>query len=302
MFGKATPRGCPASSIPIEIATSITQGLVLHVIFRLATVGYAGICLRLLVAVMASLYCVVTGEVSSFGRNKVPPVLRVFNDAGSATDATMWNGFVWGKYLAVAFLEIATCTARLFQNASYDVVFTWVTHLLLAFNIAECAAIECRAAMRHKGSGITSSAWLNVGTGIVLTILTVVQPLRQLVTITGTGFDFNHPAAYTIGYAFWNIKFASLLQDNATLWHIGHSHAWSLASWACFGTDYMDFRVGSLLYHFTAALITSKTNPKMQKQVGYAAFYDHLMGTNWMNCMAWTAAAFTAILTAQVLG
>eukprot|EP00658_Telonema_sp_P-2_P006644 TRINITY_DN1250_c0_g1_i6.p1 TRINITY_DN1250_c0_g1~~TRINITY_DN1250_c0_g1_i6.p1 ORF type:complete len:125 (-),score=5.40 TRINITY_DN1250_c0_g1_i6:108-482(-) len=73
-------------------------------------------------------------------------------------------------------------------------------------------------------------------TGFVLTALTMIQPLLLPAIVTETGFSHNHTNMYVMAYACWNIKFASIHQDDGTLFHIGHSHLPALISCFLYGT------------------------------------------------------------------
>jgi len=253
-------------------------------------------------------FAVGTGYVNKFGR-KLAPAYRGIECSG---DRTYWHAFVWGKYLAVAFLEITMCCARLIYlhpitDRSTVSVYAPLQTLILAFNIAECAAIELQMATHQKlkHADVTSGALLNVGTAVVLTILTLVHGTSTPCTLTEYAFNFHHAPMYTMAYMFWNVKFASIAQDNGTLWHIGHSHLPALFSAYFLGTDYMDLRVALLHTHFSIATIFSGNTVEgggegsdekpsdMKMAIGFGSFYDHLMGPLWM----WTTAGAAALCT-----
>eukprot|EP00658_Telonema_sp_P-2_P006642 TRINITY_DN1250_c0_g1_i2.p1 TRINITY_DN1250_c0_g1~~TRINITY_DN1250_c0_g1_i2.p1 ORF type:complete len:146 (-),score=17.80 TRINITY_DN1250_c0_g1_i2:568-1005(-) len=139
----------------------------------------------------------------------------------------------------------------------------------------------------------------------------MIQPLLLPAIVTETGFSHNHTNMYVMAYACWNIKFASIHQDDGTLFHIGHSHLPALISCFLYGTDYMEYRVASLHLHFTLGMVKSyyKDNAKcvlnkddpVGRMLGYGSFYDLFMHEDWMSLVAWAAAGATILHSLQLL-
>ena len=251
------------------------------------------------------------------------PALQPFDDA---LGRKLWFWFVWGKYLGVAGLEIVTCISCLTAGVAgsswwHTQISTWCVAALLAFNIAECAVLEAHTSRVYNGQGTGSCAAVNAITGAVLTVLTLVLAYLHPVTVTANSFKYNHPFAYSIAYALWNIKFASCCQDDGTLLHIGHSHAPAMASALLFGSDYMEYRVAALLVHFSIAAVFSqiKANnlrivakkeknigsqpdlPVIGRMIGFGAFYDLFMWERWMALVGWGAAIATLRLILNMM-
>lgn len=295
-LGRARPRKWTSVRlVPVELGVALTQGAVLlAILYGLAGLGWVGTVIRLSIAVAVFLTSVISGAVTKYAEHKFAPCFQPFDDA---TNRLIWRSFVWGKYLAVGFLELTTCSARALQPHIPHWVILGVTTALLAFNIGECVLVEARAAVLLRNAHVAAGAWLNVATGMVLTVITLMQPTE--ITVNDTVFHYNHPPMFVLAYALWNIKFATVLQDNAMIWHVCHSHVWSLLSTALYGTDYMDFRVACLHAHFSSAVCFSTKQPGVQKNMGYASFYDCFVGRRWMWSVSILAAACTMVCVGQ---
>lgn len=296
-LGRARPRKWTSPwLIPVELGVALAQGAVLlSILYGLARLGWVGTVIRLCVSFSVLFTAVISGAVTKFVQHKFAPCFQPFD---VATNRLIWGAFVWGKYLAVAFLELTTCLARTLHPSMPHWLVLGLTTGLLAFNIGECVLVEARAAVLLKDAHVAAGAWLNVATGAMLTVITLGQPTA--LTVDETAFHYNHSPMFVLAYALWNIKFASVLQDNATIWHVCHSHIWSLISAAVCGTDYMDYRVACLHVHFSAAVCFSTKQPAVQKSIGYASFYDCVMGPRWMWSVSVLAAVCTMTCVAQL--
>lgn len=284
--------------IPIELSVCLTQGLFLFCMVR-AMSGLPE--LRLTMAISVLSLCLYFGRITRFGQ-RTPPCLVDLQDA----PMQVWRSFVWAKYLSVFGLEFSMCLARLSQPNADGAWLLRAPPLLLALNIFECVVLEavCAHAYRNARSAIvTHGMYINIATGLALTALALVEPVpiarRQ-------DFRYNHIGSpwFQLGYALWNIRFAMFAQDNGSVWHLAHSHFWSLVGIFALGTDYMDYRVPSLLYHFSSAFLFEKPNQikaqpiqksTIRRKVGYSSYYEHVMGAGHFMGIAIAASVFTML-------
>lgn len=288
---------------------------------KLNSLGLLGYQLRTVFSASMLLACVLTGALQSFSCR----LGEAFLPTEGRLDHMMWKLFVYGKYLGVAFLELTVCIASLTQGLQpgegHLQLASWTAAGLLAFNIAECAVVEARIHHNYAGKGVAIGALLNAVSGGVLTMVTLIHPIWAPVSITPNRFSYNHMHSYVIAYALWNIKFASVAQDDGTIHHIGNSHLFSMIGYLYWGTDYMEYRVFGLLVHFSIALIWShlKLNgtcdpyayarltgverflPPVGRVIGFGAFYDAIMHGWWMRVLAWATALATAITVGDLV-
>ena len=307
MHGRPPPRGAPRGAACTEVVTSVAMGLGVFLYIRLAACfGLVGCIVRLCVALCFFFAATHRGYLCEFARRMCPALLRHHN----AQDRKIWWWFAFVKYGAVAALEVCTCIARLAVGHVSESFITWVPALLLAGNIFACVVVEARIAFcyrKYRAASVASGALINALTGSVLTLCVIHEATNTPAAALHDGFSYNHFSTFVPAYMWWNIKFASVAQDNATVWHIGHSHAIAFLSWYFFDTDYMDYRVPALHYHFSIGLIaegikrsgSSRSNDSgrmtIMQRVGYGAFYDHFMKEAWMIVTAACSAACTTV-------
>ena len=234
--------------------------------------GVPGCAVRLALSATVLAYVAAYKLIHVFSIRMVA-ALRPFE---SPLDRSLWYLFAWGKYGAVAVLELSMSVARLtlWLDPTPGGAWGWRTWLcqgLLAFNIFECAVLEARVAQhfskRHKHSvaamardPVAAGSVLNAATGVVLTVITLANAAMYPTIATEDSFGFNHLPWYVPAYMLWNIKFATVAQDNGVTWHICYSHFFAFLAWALLGTDYMEYRVAGLHGHFSIGLIAEGAN------------------------------------------
>eukprot|EP00947_MAST-08B_sp_MAST-8B-sp1_P003177 g3177.t1 len=252
-------------------------------VWFLSTLGYWGAAIRLAVDLILLVSAFGTGSFDAFAKHLVPS-LKPFDDR---LDKALWWSFALGKYGGIAALEMCTCVARLSLLVAPPVAatswHTWVPALLIAFNVFECAVLEGRVGQHFwrrrkrslltKGGGggekqqklsrslslssldVSTGAILNALTGVALTVYVLAKARNMPVTVSASSFVFNHETFWVPAYMFWNIKFASVAQDNAVMMHMGHAHILPFVSWMLLGTDYLDYRLPALHWHFSIGLL-----------------------------------------------